>query len=343
MDQALSTLGRMGLEEAAARARLGLDLQADPRVPTKKLLALFELAEQELADPLVGLHLGERFLPGGLLACLAGSAETVGDAILHLSRFCYLSSSGCALELEVREVDAWVAFQLLRGPQRVLAQAMDFTLIAARRLIDDVASHRVELRSVDLDHPPLGPEGDYRLAFGCPVRFGRHVSALVIPKAALGLPTRRGNPRLERVLLDLARSELCAQSPRVSDRVAHELEGALREGRPLPRLAQISSLLRTSPRTLHRRLQQEGASLRQLREQARARFAMRMLRTGGARLRDVAVRVGFADLASFDRAFRRWTGTTPTTHRRAMETSRDETVSTTSDRTIKHTEESTVV
>lgn len=319
LEQALGTLGRMGLAEASARARLELDLRADAAVPTKKLLALFDLAEQELTDPLVGLHLGERFLPGCLLACLAGSAETVGNALRHVSRFCHLSSSGCAVDLEVRDQDAWVVIQLLHGSQRVVAQAMDFAVIAACRLIDDVASQRVELRSVHLDHPPLGPEAEYRRAFGCPIRFGGQVPALVFSKTALGLPTRRGNPRLERVLLDLARSELCARSPRVSDRVAHELGAALREGRPLPGLAQLSSLLGTSARTLHRRLEQEGTSLRQLRERARARFAMRMLQEGGARVHDVALRVGFADLASFDRAFRRWTGTTPTIHRRAME------------------------
>jgi AraC-like DNA-binding protein len=71
-----------------------------------------------------------------------------------------------------------------------------------------------------------------------------------------------------------------------------------------------------SSRTLHRQLQQEGASFRGIREQVRRERAIRLLLEGEAQIREIARRLDMTEPA-FSRAFKQWTGMSPLAYRRA--------------------------
>lgn len=77
------------------------------------------------------------------------------------------------------------------------------------------------------------------------------------------------------------------------------------------RAEDVADALALSARTLHRRLHAEGASLRELKEEARIELAKRALARGRAPIKRVAHATGFRNEKSFSRAFRRWTGETP--------------------------------
>ena len=65
-----------------------------------------------------------------------------------------------------------------------------------------------------------------------------------------------------------------------------------------------------SRQTLYRRLKAEGITYEQLLDGLRRRLAMRLMLEGGS-VKDAAYRLGFSDPAAFSRAFKRWTGTSP--------------------------------
>ncbi|MFZ1575243.1 MAG: helix-turn-helix transcriptional regulator [Chromatiaceae bacterium] len=69
------------------------------------------------------------------------------------------------------------------------------------------------------------------------------------------------------------------------------------------------ALYRLHPRTLNRRLQAEGTSLRTLLDESRYRIARQLLRDTLFSVEDLAVALGYADATAFSRAFRRWSGT----------------------------------
>jgi len=73
----------------------------------------------------------------------------------------------------------------------------------------------------------------------------------------------------------------------------------------------LAEPLHLSERTLHRQLQQEGASLQQLKNEVRLSQATRLLRHGERPIKQVALAVGFINEKSFIRAFRGWTGLAP--------------------------------
>jgi AraC-like DNA-binding protein len=73
--------------------------------------------------------------------------------------------------------------------------------------------------------------------------------------------------------------------------------------------------LTTSPRTLSRRLAEEGTSFRDLHDEVRADFARVLLQDRSASIADVSFFLDYSEPAAFHRAFRRWTGTTPHEYR----------------------------
>jgi len=78
----------------------------------------------------------------------------------------------------------------------------------------------------------------------------------------------------------------------------------------------IANALKMSARTLQRRLEDEGRSYSSVLDEVRATVAKKLLANPSLALAEIAFRVGFSDLATFSRAFKRWTGAPPGTYRR---------------------------
>jgi AraC-like DNA-binding protein len=78
----------------------------------------------------------------------------------------------------------------------------------------------------------------------------------------------------------------------------------------------VASSMHMSARTLQRRLEDEGTRFGEVLEEVRARLARTWLRDPSLGLSEIAARLGFADLATFSRAFKRWTGMPPGQWRR---------------------------
>jgi AraC-like DNA-binding protein len=82
------------------------------------------------------------------------------------------------------------------------------------------------------------------------------------------------------------------------------------------RLETLSAELGISPRTLQRRLYEEGQSFSELIRDVQQEVAERLLLDTSLSVQEVSSRVGFANPASFSRAFHLWTGQSPRDYRR---------------------------
>lgn len=85
-----------------------------------------------------------------------------------------------------------------------------------------------------------------------------------------------------------------------------------------PDLSLAAEIVGMSPRTLQRRLQQSGSSYSEVLQEARFDLARSLLEDPGTRIIDVAMTSGYESQQHFTRAFRRFTGVTPTTYRRVV-------------------------
>jgi AraC-like DNA-binding protein len=85
----------------------------------------------------------------------------------------------------------------------------------------------------------------------------------------------------------------------------------------VPSLATVASELAMSERSIQRALGEEATSFRQLVDEVRKELALEHLGRPGASAADVAFLLGFSEPSAFTRAFRRWTGSSPTQFRSA--------------------------
>lgn len=81
------------------------------------------------------------------------------------------------------------------------------------------------------------------------------------------------------------------------------------------RVEAVASVLGLSRQTLYRRLKVEGVTFEQVLDNLRHRLALRFVRDEGMAVKEAAWRLGFSDPAAFSRAFKRWTGRSPTAMR----------------------------
>ena len=87
------------------------------------------------------------------------------------------------------------------------------------------------------------------------------------------------------------------------------------QGRMNRSLKDMAGGLALSTRSLGRKLEQEGASYRDLVEEERRQLALQLLNTTTMKIEELAAHLGYTDAGSFVRAFRRWEGCSPSAYR----------------------------
>jgi AraC-like DNA-binding protein len=149
-----------------------------------------------------------------------------------------------------------------------------------------------------------------RLVGEAEVRCGQTTTSILFPG-------RRWVDRVEPDRNEAARRERSrGEWSRVDDLVASLREAVrayLPDGSPDIKLA--ARLSGMSVRTLQRRLSEQGMTYSHLLEELRHDAAISLLRDPSLKLSDVGRELGYRDPAIFTRAFRRWTGVTPSEHR----------------------------
>jgi AraC-like DNA-binding protein len=89
-----------------------------------------------------------------------------------------------------------------------------------------------------------------------------------------------------------------------------------RDSGSFPTLPDVACQLGMHPRTLRRRLAEEGTSFRALVNQARATVAVDLLCHVGLTVEEVSKRLGYTDTSTFCHAFKRWHGESPSAYLR---------------------------
>jgi AraC-like DNA-binding protein len=87
-----------------------------------------------------------------------------------------------------------------------------------------------------------------------------------------------------------------------------------------PSLNVTARLFHLTPRTLHRRLLDEGTSFKEILEEVRHTLAVEHLKAGHLTMGEIAYTLGYTDLANFRRAFKRWAGMPPSHYLKQLPT-----------------------
>jgi AraC-like DNA-binding protein len=207
-----------------------------------------------------------------------------------------------------------VAPQLTMSPlaMRHFVEHFFALLVTRARLL---TGRGLTLVRVRFTHEAPASVSEHERIFGAPLEFGQRRNELVADRVALAEPLRTANPALVQPLEDAAVSVLRRADEDVVARTRAEVPRVLETGDP--GLAGVARRLGMGARTLQRRLAQRGTSYADLVEDVRRELAHREVALGTKSFGEIAFLLGFSQASAFDRAFRRWTGRTPSAHRRA--------------------------
>lgn len=306
-----------GVDVEAWRWRFGLPADVAER---QELMVSAELPEQILealeqatgADAVVRMaaHLDAR--ANRLVEIAVRSSATVRDALGNLARWAPLVHR--AFEATMQG-DRWV----LRTPRRPRGLGRHVHELAVAHALLQV---RASVASFAIDEAwfvharPAHVDALHGLFGSAHVTFGCEDSGFSVASDHLDRPMPAADPRtldtIEPMLVDALGAS--PASPSFSDRIATHIASSLPGGSDV---AEVARAMHMSGRTLQRRLEQEGTTFSEVLDRARLDVARRALAAPATTLSDVAIQLGFSDLATFTRAFKRWTGMPPGQWRRS--------------------------
>jgi AraC-like DNA-binding protein len=167
-------------------------------------------------------------------------------------------------------------------------------------------------------HPKPSDTTEYERAFqGADLRFEAPSNGFAFHREYLDAPLPGADPALHTMLCEHVQLTLThsTQQQTLSGRVRELASKELLQGDPT--VFTVARQLRMSARTLARRLEREGTTFSAVLDSLRQELALRYVTHNELAFTEIAFRLGFSHVEAFYRAFKRWTGQTPLTYRRA--------------------------
>lgn len=287
--------------------------QPGARITAAQMEAVSDAAMRELDDEALGCF--ARALPWGsygMLARASLSAPTLGLALKRWCRHHQLLTDDIALSVHTDDAAATARIELRAHANP--APPGEFCVVSVLRNILGFAcwlvDSRIPLLGAQFPFEAPAHVASYQVLFDGPCSFGQSHAALVFDARYLALPIRRDEAAMTQMLQHAL--PLTVRAYRRDRLLVQRVRQALSTQPDHSRNAnELATLLNLSPRSLHRQLQDEGATLQALKDEVRRARAMELLQRSQRPIKQVAQAVGFRNEKSFSRAFKGWTGVTP--------------------------------
>lgn len=263
-------------------------------------------------DPAFGLLVGERMRINshGMLGYAAMNCATLADAIGLIEQY-FLTRTRL---VNVRQQTVGTALRFVFEDAlplgRVRQPVLEAIVLTIKNLYDFITAGAAPIPYVcwNFDAPPHAAQVE-RL-YGCEVRYGQSWCGFVFPSSALEQPLTMGDPTTLRQAIQACQREMHGMSAEPA--WAAKLTRVLLERQDaFPSLEVAAQLFNLTPRTLHRRLLEEGTSYRDVLDEVRHKLALEHLQAGKLTIQEIAFQLGYTDTANFRRAFIRWQAISP--------------------------------
>jgi AraC-like DNA-binding protein len=269
-------------------------------------------------DEALGLHIAEHVQEASfdIVAHLVSHSPTLRDALNQCLQFQRLALEDAQLLMREKGSVVTLEDQFVRSTERADRMHAEFIVAGLARLIRTVRGAAGVAHAALFEHARPAHHREYARIFGGIEKFGQTTTGITFDQSLLDGTQQWGHhPELY--------SALRAEAERALDRVTEGVSAAeqLRRylvARPPSRIPDPSTAARDlgmSERSLRRRLAAESTSYRDLVRAILEMHADHMLRDPRRSIQETAHALGFADAATFHRAFKRWTGRTPKEYR----------------------------
>jgi AraC-like DNA-binding protein len=296
----------------------GIDMAVldDPlnRVPAEAMKKLWLAATEISGDEYFGLNAGRFVTPSTFFAIglSALTSENILDAYRIAVYGADLISSGLNLSLS-QEQNYWV-FELSIKPgfPEFAPQGVDAGLAGLLHIIRQYFGLNLTLEKLSLRRSSPSDPSIFESRFGCPVEFDSQRNAAylsnfeqLIQRFPMANVTLR---QINQALVEEQVRKLADDS--LSGRISNEIQTRLKQGLPTDQQT-VARAVYMGERKLQLALKREGTSFQSILDHNRYHIALQLLTRDKLSVTRIALQLGFREVSSFTRAFKRWTGKTP--------------------------------
>ena len=321
--QAIAVLRKRNIEVAPLLRRVGLserDLDnRQRRISANAQVRLLECAAEALGDSAFGLHLAQQanLRQAGLLFYVTSAARTIGETLPLYERYCRIVNEAVRVKLLPIQNGVIVEFNFVGLSRHHFRQNAEFVLAANLKGMRENVGRNIRPIRVTFAHPRNSNLQEFERFFGCPVEYGSASDQWSFSNETLAVPLITGDPYLLETLqpfCDQAARERNTAVGTLRSSVENEAQKLLPHGKANRQA--VARALGMSERTLSRRLADEGTTYEELVDQLRRSLAFQYIKARSISVSQIAWLLGYEGSTSFNHAFVRWTGHSPSVVRK---------------------------
>ncbi len=292
-------------------------LDQDSRISLKNYMALMQAGVELCNEPALALQFGEAFsMPElSIVGLICQSAETMTEAFAQMNRFTRLmldSDEGEStdwFEIVHNEKGAWLV--LTSNIYAIFPQLTESAIARCISGYRGTFGDNPFAKAVHVTHAEPSYRSEYDRIFKVPVIFGSDKNAVLIDEACMSLEMPPSNRYVFGVLSERADGLLKSleSSKTIKGQVESLLIPILHTGDLSMEL--IAKKLGLGRQALYRKLKTESVSYEKLLDELRHKMALHYLGEKKVSVNETAYLVGFSEPSAFSRAFKRWTGNSP--------------------------------
>lgn len=264
-----------------------------------------------------GLLVGQKATISGLgpVGGLMQHSPTVGEALRNLIQHIHLCDRGAAPLLTISGGEAMLSYAIYQPGVESTDQIADAVMALGAVIMRTLCGTEWSPGEVLLPRQlPVDP-GLYRRLFRATVRFDQETAALMFPARWLDHEIAGADPVFRQIFDDRVRELEASNTPDFADDLRRILRTRILAGRCSAEA--VATMFAMHRRTLNRHLNQEGKCYQDIIDETRFEVARQLLNDTKLPLSHVAAALGYSEASAFTRAFRRWSGQTPTAWRTA--------------------------
>ena len=297
----------------------GLRLDVNARVSAKQYDRLIWTEKQKSHDDAFAFHLVEHLHPSymGAMGYAWMTSATLRKAFQRMSRYGRLLADDVIIRLDDHGESLHVLLE------SGAADILDSNLREQLRFANAVKLCRMNCgvsfkptRILFRQSAPTNPAAYYSF-FRCELQFDSDASVLVIDSAVADHPL----PGFNAQLVNLLEQQIIDYLAKLDKQdIVGRAKSVIFEHLPSGNVTveDVATKLNLSVRTLRRKLKEKETSFKELLTQTRRELGERYIHDKSLSLTEIAFLLGFSDSSSFSRAYRTWTGQSPSEQRSAQ-------------------------
>ncbi|HSW15306.1 MAG TPA: AraC family transcriptional regulator [Solimonas sp.] len=286
-------------------------------VAYRSLAQVLEHAAAELACPDFGMRLAAAQARQGATKALGPMgvamrhAPTLREALQYLVHHMHACSTATRLCMEKLPGDGrvFMAFEIVPANPAQQRQAVEHALALTRHVVDAISKGQARVSEVWFSHAPLNPTSVYRANFGATARFGQSMNGLFFEERDLDLPVPERDAQLHEIATSYIERRFPGVPMRLSTRVRIIITHLLADSSCSHE--RVAARLGLHPRTLQRRLRDEGESFEGIKDQVRRDVALRHLGQANISLVKMTEILGYSETSVLSRSCLRWFSASP--------------------------------